>query len=82
MSAEFGPTTTGAIAFGDMNGPLAYWGPVETKAPARPRRERGITAADVAAISKLGRTLHGRTWAGTSALMSALFAPDVEPVLA
>jgi hypothetical protein len=81
MSTAFQLTDTSTYAFGDMNGPLTYWGPVQRRTPARPRRERTISAADITAISQLGRTLHGRTWAGTNALMSALFAPESEPVL-
>jgi hypothetical protein len=81
MSTAVQPTDTSTYAFGDMNGPLTYWGPVQRRTPVRPSRERTISAADITAISQLGRTLHGRTWAGTNALMSALFAPESEPVL-
>jgi hypothetical protein len=57
----------------DMNGPLAYWGP--TLRPAAAQRSSARQAvAPVASINtglgRLARTLHGRTWTGTTALMS------------
>jgi hypothetical protein len=75
--------------FGDMIGPLTYWGPVAAAATAAPplaRRVRPmatrLTPMEHAALSRLSRTLHGRTWAGTNTLMSALFAAATEPVVA
>jgi len=58
----------------DMNGPLGYWGPITQ--PTRRLRpiETALPARDTAALSRLGKTLNGRTWTGTNALMSALFA--------
>lgn len=77
------PMTT--FEFGDMNGPLAYWGPTETAAAAAPgpRREIVVSERDRAAVARLGETLNGRTWAGTNALMSTLFAAlEREPAMA
>ncbi len=73
-----------------MNGPLAYWGPAEAPvaAPATAAIWRVhptatlLSPAEQAALSRLSETLHGRTWAGTNTLMSALFAAAAEPVAA
>jgi hypothetical protein len=87
MTATF---TESATLFGDMNGPLAYWGPAEAplaaSATAPVQRVQAmatlLTPAEQAVLNRLSETLHGRTWAGTSALMSALFAAAAEPVAA
>ena len=71
-----------ATEIGDMNGPLFYWGPVEGHAVSAPTRQPVVPAADLNALRQLGRTLHGRTWAGTNALMSALFAGALETAAA
>ena len=67
---------TSGAAIADMNGPLAYWGP----APLTPAAITlvaapvVVTGPEIDALAKLTRTLHGRTWSGTHALMSALFS--------
>jgi len=65
-------------ALADMNGPLGYWGPAgrtlhpsATNTPARGDSDRGSLSA---ALTALARTLHGRTWSGTHALMMSLLA--------
>jgi hypothetical protein len=72
--------TDNDVPFGDMNGPLAYWGPAADPAPLVVHRARPLAdplaPAEQDALSRLSQTLHGRTWAGTSALMSALLAPE------
>ena len=69
--------------FGDMNGPLAYWGPVAAPPSLPVRRARRMTErplpTDQAALTRLSRTMHGRTWSGTNALMSTLFAAAPQP---
>ena len=75
-------TTTGMqvdeMMLADMNGPLGYWGPASrpaaTAVKRRPATELLLSPSDHEALTKLGETLHGRTWAGTNTLMSALFA--------
>ena len=57
-----------------MNGPLAYWGPAAPTVTAgrtpvlRPSPEASWRNSGIA---RLARTVNGRTWTGTSALMSA-----------
>jgi hypothetical protein len=64
---------TAPDAIADMNGPLAYWGPVTRPASTeagpipRPAPETQVAGRDLA---PLARTLNGRTWTGTSTLMS------------
>ena len=65
----------GAAAIADMNGPLVYWGP--SFPPAATHNVAVVslsTDVEIDALARLQRTLHGRTWSGTHALMNALFA--------
>ena len=65
----------GDIAIADMNGPLAYWGPTVPRATTRIAAVAPHAApAEIDALARLQRTLHGRTWSGTHTLMSALLA--------
>ena len=80
MDATLQAVTTAEI--GDMNGPLSYWGPVEGRAVTTPTRQPAAARTDLDALRQLGRTLNGRTWAGTNALMSALFAGALETAAA
>jgi hypothetical protein len=59
-------------AIADMNGPLAYWGPAArpTAAGTQPRRTQPAPEAAETGLIRLARTLNGRTWTGTSTLMS------------
>lgn len=70
------------IEIGDMNGPLCYWGPVEGHTVSGVSPKAALTRTDLDALRQLGRTVNGRTWAGTNALMSALFAGAPEMVAA
>ena len=66
------------LELADMIGPLAYWGPAG-QAPTAPqpieRRSLRHGSFDRDALIALASTLHGRTWSGTHALMSALLEP-------
>jgi hypothetical protein len=61
--------------FGDMNGPLAYWGPAQAPALTAPGIIRSTPRhdADCIALDRLAETIGGRTWVGTSTLMDAAF---------
>lgn len=68
---------TDDLTLGDMNGPLAYWGPAHTSGRPATARSQPVTtlgAGEREVLARLSETLHGRTWAGTSALMADLFA--------
>ena len=60
--------------FADLNGPLSYWGPCRGMAatPAVRRASAPISRAVEADLARLSRTLNGRTWSGTNALMALL----------
>ncbi len=75
---------TGGIAIADMNGPLAYWGPSAARATTHiAAAAPHVAPAEIDALARLRRTLHGRTWSGTHTLMSAIFAaPDEDSGLA
>lgn len=65
-------TTTNEIA--DMNGPLAYWGPATppiTSGGAPVHRPPSGMQTERSGLARLALTVNGRTWTGTSALMSA-----------
>jgi hypothetical protein len=78
MTAPGQPSADATV--GDMNGALAYWGPVRRAATIAPAPPIESNSTHVAALRRLGETLHGRTWSGTSRLMGALFA-DAHPSL-
>jgi len=64
-------TTPNMIA--DMDGPLGYWGPTARPAAASAQPVRHSTSAPpwaAGSLARLARTVNGRTWTGTSALMS------------
>ena len=67
-------TETVDDAFADLNGPLSYWGPCRERAatPAARRASAPISRAVEADLARLSRTLNGRTWSGTNALMALL----------
>lgn len=62
--------------FGDMNGPLAYWGPAQAPVLTAPAITRSGVQHDTAciALDRLADVVGGRTWTGTSTLMDAAFA--------
>ena len=73
MSPETVARTITAHVIADMNGPLAYWGPTVRPAqvPAKPVRRPAPEPRPAAqSLARLARTVNGRTWTGTSALMS------------
>lgn len=60
------------LAVGDMNGPLAYWGPV-TRPGGTTRGQVGVSPAALGvALMLLRTTLHGRTWSGTDHQLGSL----------
>ena len=80
-------TTTDGFMLEDMNGPLCYWGPAPRPAQPVAGRSRSaeplLSAGDREVLARLAETLHGRTWAGTNALITSLFAAATpEPVAA
>ena len=64
---------TTAVVIGDMNGSLAYWGPAarNTSAQAAPAgRPAPELQSTRSSLARLARTVNGRTWTGTNALLS------------
>lgn len=65
--------TTLDSTFGDMNGPLAYWGPVRSNGTSRTPLA-SVSAEERATLARLGGALNGRTWSGTNELIRSLIA--------
>lgn len=63
-----------AMQVADMNGPVLVWGTFPTNPAEQPHGVAPAVVASVRAYHTLSHTLHGRTWTGTTALMSAVLA--------